>query len=471
MLNQDEQQLNPLVPNGNGTKPAVRNPPAILRESLQADSGNPFAYRGSSFAPRGPSNGPDSHALDPAPDSSNPMRSQAGPLSKAAQALPAINPFVQGGNTANASMTNAALVNPIATTPDAQQNLAERQAGHMIENNLRQFEDKGNGIVRQVGADGKTQFTNVGTAEVTDPSKTVPVNVMNLAADNASLAKANAIRQEILDRQPQGGVAVMADPNEAANAEKAQRWRQDELLSQASRGNQPAVAAAIHANAQTEVEAGRNSLNALSDAARNTVTMRGQDINAKSVDARLAGNPLVAELNRAKIQGAQIENGQSQRLSDLQQQLVAETDPAKQAAIATQIKVLSGNGGKSSQGDTLTLPQTRSNFEIDAARERVAGMDPAEIKRRTANYTATGRENPDFDPTLAKAVSLANRRKYGADDHFDQREQAQQPAGTDGDVVTRFRGDKAMQGYKLGKQTDRGHEVLDGAGKVIGHWN
>ena len=73
---------------------------------------------------------------------------------------------------------------------------------------------------------------------------------------------------------------------------------------------------------------------------------------------------------------------------------------------------------------------------------------------------------------MAKAVSQANRCLYGeADDWFDNRQQPKQPAGTDGDLMTRFRGDKAMQGYKLGKQTDRGHEVLDSAGNVSGHWN
>ncbi|MBF1164458.1 MAG: hypothetical protein HXL68_05405 [Dechloromonas agitata] len=121
-------------------------------------------------------------------------------------------------------------------------------------------------------------------------------------------------------------------------------------------------------------------------------------------------------------------------------------------------------------GMRLSLPQVRSNREIDAARERIAGMDAAEIKRRTANYTATGRENLDFDPALAKAVSLANRRKYGADDHFDSGKQAQQTAGDDGDVMIRFRADRGMLGHKAGKMTDQGMEVLDKFGRLIGHY-
>jgi len=72
------------------------------------------------------------------------------------------------------------------------------------------------------------------------------------------------------------------------------------------------------------------------------------------------------------------------------------------------------------------MTQQRSNLEIDAARDRIAGLSPDEIKRKTQQFSATGRENPDFDPTLAKAVSLSNRRKVGADDVFDARQQGPQ---------------------------------------------
>lgn len=119
-----------------------------------------------------------------------------------------------------------------------------------------------------------------------------------------------------------------------------------------------------------------------------------------------------------------------------------------------------------------TLAQERSNAEIDAARERISGMDAAEIKRKTANFTSTGRENPDFDPTLAKAVSLANRRKVGDDQHFDERQQpAANPFGFDRkEVAGRFRSEKAMDRYRLGNDTENGVEVLDASGKIVGHY-
>lgn len=121
-------------------------------------------------------------------------------------------------------------------------------------------------------------------------------------------------------------------------------------------------------------------------------------------------------------------------------------------------------------GNRMSLPQVRSNAEIDKARERIAGLSQQEIQRRTAKTTNTGRENPDFDPLLERAVTLANRRKFGVDEHFDQRQQVQPPSGTDGDVMTRFRGDAGMKGHKTGQMTDQGLEVFDASGKLIGHY-
>lgn len=123
-------------------------------------------------------------------------------------------------------------------------------------------------------------------------------------------------------------------------------------------------------------------------------------------------------------------------------------------------------------GGSLTLPQQRSNSEIDAAREAVAGMDPAEIRRLTAKTTNTGRENPDFRPELDRAVRLAGRRKVGSDDLFDQRQggqMAEAPAIDRSDVAKRFRSERAMDGYTLGKETPSGIEVMQ-KGRVVGHY-
>lgn len=205
------------------------------------------------------------------------------------------------------------------------------------------------------------------------------------------------------------------------------------------------------------------------------VAMRGQDQREGLARDGILGNrprlanPLVDELTKEKTVGAQLRNERTGRLNDLQQQLIDETDPEKQAAISGQIRAITGKAPPRQAG--LTTPQLRTNAEIEASRKAIEGLTPEDIKRRTANFTATGRENPEYDPTLAKAVSQANRRMYGeADDWFDNRQQSKQPAGNDGDTTTRFRADKDMAGHKLGKQTDLGTEVFDSTGRLIGHY-
>lgn len=274
---------------------------------------------------------------------------------------------------------------------------------------------------------------------------------------NDNLARENKARGELIDlsiaANGGNGIAVLSDGGiEAANAEKTARWRQDELLSQSRRGNQSAVAAAIHANATGD-----------SEARRNEVAIRGQDLG---YGAKMAAQGLTARGQDIGLQRAQERNDVLTRGQDVRASTAADRTASNEAIAAARITERSGP----------SLGQQRGNAEIDAARSRVAGMDSAEIKRRTANYTATGRENPDYDPTLAKAVTLANRRKIGGDDEFDTRQQPQQPTGTNdhgydrADVALRFRSERAMDRHKLGKDTPNGVEVLDSSGKVIGHY-
>ncbi|HOB65834.1 hypothetical protein [Ottowia sp.] len=125
----------------------------------------------------------------------------------------------------------------------------------------------------------------------------------------------------------------------------------------------------------------------------------------------------------------------------------------------------------------LTSAQQRSNAEIDAAREAINGLSLEEIRRRTSKATNTGRENPNYDPGLARQAALANRRKIGEDDTFDTAPRGpalrqQQDAATRArqDLAKRFSSDASMNKYKLGQSTDRGVEVLDSRGKLIGYY-
>lgn len=131
--------------------------------------------------------------------------------------------------------------------------------------------------------------------------------------------------------------------------------------------------------------------------------------------------------------------------------------------VSAKAKAANGGGG-------ITLPQQRTNYEIESARKHIAGLSPEEIQKRTQQYSATGRDNPDYDPLLAAKVRQANRRKYGIDPYFDTSSD-KQATETQPDITARFTADPAMKGHRIGNKTPQGVEVLDASGKLVGHYN
>jgi hypothetical protein len=72
------------------------------------------------------------------------------------------------------------------------------------------------------------------------------------------------------------------------------------------------------------------------------------------------------------------------------------------------------------KGGLLTTAQQRANAEIDEARVELdkRGLSKEEIFKATQSTLTTGRENPDYNPAIAKLVNTARRRKYGDDADF-----------------------------------------------------
>lgn len=254
---------------------------------------------------------------------------------KPALPVPKANPL-----TAAASLAG---LQTVATRNES--DLAGRQGMHMIENNLRKLADKGNGILRTVDADGRRTLTNVGTENITDPTKKVDVQTFDMAGVNNILARENAVRQQLIDAQPTGGMAILGNSTDAENAEKTQRWREEDLMAKAKagvRGAAEALQAHIMGKNALAVEQARGQNQLAAEQGRNAVTMRGQDLNAQNEAARLAGNPLANELTATQIQAGRLSVQQAQQLAGLQAAYAAEKDPAKRAALAEQIRVLSG---------------------------------------------------------------------------------------------------------------------------------
>lgn len=280
---------------------------------------------------------------------------------------------------------------------------------------------------------------------------------------NEIIARENKARGEMIDSMIAAnggnGVGILGDGGiEAANAEKTQRWALDDLRSGIKGAGTRTERAAL-GQALNQTIAGQNQQ--ATEAIRQEGIARGQDLG---YGARMAQQGLTARGQELGLQRAQERNDVIARGQDLRASTAADRTASNEAIAAARITERSGP----------TLSQQRGNAEISAARERIAGLTPEEIKRKSASFTATGRENPEYDESISRAVKLAGRRMVGDDSEFDNRQQAQQPAGQHGydrsEVTSRFRSERAMDRYKLGNDTPNGVEVLDASGKVIGHY-
>lgn len=228
-------------------------------------------------------------------------------------------------------------------------------------------------------------------------------NSVDMKGTNDIMARENKARGEMIAlSMPQvGGPApgILGDGGIAAdNAEKTARWRQDDLISLANRGNQGAIAAALGANARSNDVAGTNAaqlqaaelqnqtarygheVNAQRAAENNRIQMRGQDMTAAEAAARTGvdrerlGILRDAEtragertgLERTKIRG-EIEDQKIVR--DARAGLTAAIisgdpkaiDAAKAKAVAAGIKFDKPNNEFTSVTDSMGMNVTRTN--------------------------------------------------------------------------------------------------------------
>jgi len=327
------------------------------------------------------------------------------------------------------------------------------------------------------------QPTNSFSESGTTASQRNPLTTINMSPNNESLARANTIRQSMIDGDGSGPkVAMLGDSGRAESQALMDKWgREDQTVAMMQEmGRNPKAAGAIAnlmhtqqgSDTAREELANRQQIAGDETETRRMgldVAMRGQDIEAQTRAAQIAGNPLANLLTHTKIDSERAGIDSTRQRNEDIARLKNETDPVKRQTLIDNLLVAQGKDPSSAE--RLTLPMMRSNLEIDKARQAVSGLSPDEIRRKTAKQTDTGRDNPDFDPALETAVKLANRRKVGADEWFDQRQAGEQkPQGTDGDAMTRFKADPTMKGNTLGKQTESGTEVLDSTGKLIGHY-
>lgn len=193
--------------------------------------------------------------------------------------------------------------------------------------------------ISKVTAPGQSPlYTNIKPADAVAGLKNQTTGAQDVEEGLNRYARSNAITQSIIDKQPTGGIAILNDPNEAANAEKTARWRQDELLQAGKYGNR-AAGDAIQANAQQAIEGMRSATAVRGQDITGGITARGQDLAAQTAANNLAGNPQERQLKEAQAQGILAQTDSTKMLADIQRKALA----GDQQALAS-YRALTGKG-------------------------------------------------------------------------------------------------------------------------------
>lgn len=163
-------------------------------------------------------------------------------------------------------------------------------------------------------------------------------NELQRLKDNSSGLMPTGFYGELPDRTPQASqgpsIADLQSAMKSAGT-RTERAAIGQALNTALAGQNQMAIETMRGQNQQSAEQGRNA-----------VTMRGQDINAQSDANRLAGNPLDNQIKQNQVAAGAMANANAKQLQDLHAAYGSETDPAKQRAIAEQIRALSGKGGE-----------------------------------------------------------------------------------------------------------------------------
>ena len=190
------------------------------------------------------------------------------------------------------------------------------------------------------------------------------------------MARANATWQEVIDKQPVGGVGIMGDGGiEAANDEKTARWRQDDLLAKARFNPAAGQVALESARGENMIEAEqvRSGANAAAESGRNAVAMRGQNINAQNEANRLA---IDAPYRTEQAAGLREQNRSAAVIADLQNKALA--------GDARAIETLRALNGK---GESNFMPVTKKVYNELG---QVVGEDVGAFDKRTGQAVGVG---------------------------------------------------------------------------------
>lgn len=225
---------------------------------------------------------------------------------------------------------------------------------------------------------------------------------------NDILERENKARAGMIDSMiaANGGNGVGIVGQEAAdatardNAEKTRRWRNDELVSLATRGNQGAIASLINAEggrgvAEMGNETQRRNAELAAQVANNRdkLTMRGQDLNAQNELARLLGNPLDQQSKQLELKKQGIISG-----------LFDKANSGDQEALAKYNALVNGSKEPNYSNRYITLPNRKTYNDMG----QITGEEPGGVfDAKTGQLADFGKQGTGVNIEEANKIKAA----------------------------------------------------------------
>lgn len=225
---------------------------------------------------------------------------------------------------------------------------------------------------------------------------------------NDILERENKARAGMIDSMiaANGGNGVGIVGQEAAdatardNAEKTRRWRNDELVSLATRGNQGAIASLINAEggrgvAEMGNETQRRNAELAAQVANNRdkLTMRGQDLNAQNELARLLGNPLDQQSKQLELKKQGIISG-----------LFDKANSGDQEALAKYNALVNGSKEPNYSNRYITLPNRKTYNDMG----QITGEEPGGVfDAKTGQLANFGKQGTGVNIEEANKIKAA----------------------------------------------------------------
>lgn len=311
----------------------------------------------------------------------------------------------------------------------------------------------GSGINLEKNAQGGVTISNTGKF---DPIAGAQGSSINMKEGNDIMARANQARGLMIDSMIAAnggggnGVAILPDQNEAANAEKRQRWALDDMASRmksaGTSAERAAFGQAMNTMLNNQVQQRGQDMNYAAQMAQQGITVRGQDIGAQSD----------ANRNAVTMRGQDIgANSDANRLSIDQQRLGIQQQDANRAGDRWAIEkgIVQGQAQ-----DAQSVRDARA--ELTAA---INSGDPAKIEAAKEKAVASGikfdKPNNEFTAvTDANGVNITRTNKdTGAVDIIDGRTGALKASiaapGSKPDATTQATAIKAqMQAGKITRE-------------------